>query len=274
MRRSHRSAAVLITIILLYALALSSLALSGCHTAQASLPATVADARHSSPAGSSAKASGEPLLEGTSEPASATGSGANSSRPSKHPARDSEFAVYHNPDYGVSFRYPRNYALVESADSDDPAFLRDQQQLAAAQPGATLVAVVSVPDDAYPNTTFRSGSLQLAVNPAATVEACRALAAASGSDVFAGAGSLSVHGIPFDWRVVRNAPEGGDAVEQVTYSGYSGGRCYEFLIEVTSSQSSDSTARPADVARILRPLEKIVSSLQLHAKAESPSESR
>lgn len=257
MRRSHSSAAIFM--ILLYLLALSSLALSGCHTAQASLPASGAAARLSPQAASPGIASGESSLE----TGSVTGSEASPSRPSRHPTRDSEFALYHNPDYGVSFRYPRNYALVESADSDDPAFLHDQQQLAAAQPGATLVAVVSVPDDAYPNTTFRSASVQFVVNPTATVEACRALAAASGSDVFAGAGSLSVRGIPFDWRVERNASEDADFVEHVAYSGYSGGRCYEFLLEVTSSDSSDSAARPADIARILRPLENIVSSFHL-----------
>ena len=259
MRHPYRSAAILI--LLLYLLALSSLALSGCHTAQASLPGTSpakgAGARVS-PQADSAKPSAEASLEPTP------------SHVSKHPARDSEFTVYHNPDYGVSFRYPRNFALVEGADSDDAAFLRDQQQLAATQPDATLVAVVSVPDDAYPNTSFRSGSLQLVVNPAATVEACRALATASSSDQFAGAGSLSIQGIPFDWRVVRNAPEGGASVEQVAYAGYSSGKCYEFLLEITASGKVEpnSEEKPADFSRILRPLEKIVSSFQVQTKAE------
>ncbi|HYL84989.1 MAG TPA: hypothetical protein VE263_12200 [Candidatus Angelobacter sp.] len=251
MRRSNYSAAFLI--ILLYLLALSGLALTGCHSTQASVREAAAGSRHS-PQAASASPSAAPSSEATPYHAS------------KHPPRDSEFAVYLNPDYGVSFRYPRNYALVEGADSGDPALLRFQQELAAAQPGAVLVATVVVPEDAYPNTSFRSGVLQLAVNPEVTPDACRALTLSADSGLSPTSGSTAIHGIPFDWRLSSSI--GGAYVENVVYAGYSNEACYEFRMEITAFNyvEPDSGVKPADVPKILRGLEKIVASVQVRPR--------
>lgn len=103
-------------------------------------------------------------------PGGATGSAAQASKlrnnlllaqhgttASKHISRDSALAEYHNPDYGISFRYPRNFALMEQsqADSSDSSVAEAQQNLAASQPGSVRVLTVSMPVDSYPNTTFR-----------------------------------------------------------------------------------------------------------------------
>jgi len=247
-RRCH---ATLIPII-----AFSSLAFAGCHTTHASFHpnahSNTAASHPTPPAASSAKPSDAP----SSEPIPP--------HPSKHPPRDSEFTVYHNLDYGVGFRYPRNYALEEGPDSDDPAFVQQQQELTASQPGAILVATVTVPEDAYPNTSFRSGVVQFVVNPAVTPDACRALTLSADSGLSPTSGSTAIHGILFDWRI-SSSTAAGAYVENVAYTGYSGGACYEFLIEITASNyvEPDSEERPADIAKILRPLEKIVSSFQV-----------
>jgi len=248
MRHSNRSAAILI-------IAASCLASSSCHSTHAS----PASSRPAPQAASSAKPSDAP----SSVPAL--------SQPSKHPPRDSEFTVYHNPDYGIAFRYPRNYALEEGpqsdADSDDPAFLQAQQELAAEQPGATLIATVAIPDDAYPNTSFQSGSLQFVINPQVTPDACRAFALSADSGLSPTSGSIAIHGIPFDWRL-SSSDDAGAYVENVVYAGYSSETCYEFRIEITASNyvDPDSAVKPADIPKILRALEKIVSSFQVHSK--------
>src|SRR5580704_6162344 len=99
-------------------------------------------------------------------------------RAAKPAARESALSIYSNPDYGVSFRYPRNFALEESGDlnenaPEDGSGVRTPEQLAQEEPGALLLATVVVPDDAYPNTTFAGGSLQLAVNRYLTAGSCR-----------------------------------------------------------------------------------------------------
>jgi len=147
--------------------------------------------------------------------------------PPKRAPRDSALSTYHNPDYGVSFRYPRNYLLEEGFDSEDPSILNAQQELAARQPGSILVATVTIPPDAYPNTTFRSGTLQLVVNPTVAAEACQAFAAPE--DEYFTSGSRSIQGITFNWR-----ERGSAAMARILnrdYAGFSNGACYESFLE-------------------------------------------
>jgi len=231
---------------------LASVAFAGCHTTHASPHANAAASRPAPPTASSAK------------PSDAASSAPQPSLPFKHPPRDSEFTVYHNPDYGVTFRYPRNYALEEGPDSDDAAFVQQQQELTARQPGTILVATVTIPDDAYPNTSFQSGVVQFVVNPSVTPDACRALTLSADSGLSPTSGSTAIHGILFDWRL-SSSEAAGTYTENVDYAGYSGGACYEFLIEITASNYVEpgSEMKPADIPKILRPLEKIVSSFQV-----------
>lgn len=241
MRLLHHWNAILILAVLL--LGLIGLARSGSHSAHA-FPAS---ARPSPGVASRAKPSAEPS--------------ATSFYSSKHSARDSEFAVYHNPQYAVSFRYPRNYALVEGTDTGDLTLLRYQEELAAGQqPGAVTIATVVIPEDAYPNTSFRSGALQFLILPGMTIDACRISPRSAGNDV---TGTLAIQGIPFDWRLTRE--DGDDTfVESAAYAGFSRGSCYEFVLEIVASSrlAPGSVVKPADLAKILRPLEKIVLSFQ------------
>jgi hypothetical protein len=235
-----------IAIVLLFILALGAIRLAGCHSTRASSTA------------SSAK------------PASASPAPAQPGAASKHPPRDSSvFALYHNPTYGVSFRFPRNYAIEEQLEPDDSSpddssLVRKQQELADAQPGSTLVVSVVVPDDAYPNTTFSEGFLQLAINPGISQPACRAFAAPS--DGHTRTGKTIVDGIPFYWREHDSAGSG-TARTRRDYAGFSGGACYEFFLEVasTANAANDAPSSRPDVMKVLRPLEKIVSSLQIRA---------
>jgi hypothetical protein len=245
--------------ILLFLLALG---LSGCHSTHA----------QPVPAQPSAAAKSQP----SAPPAS------------KHPPRDSEFTVYHNPAYGLSFRYPRTYLLDDELDSEDPSILAAQQQLAARQPGSLLVAIVTIPDDAYPNTTFSSASLHLVLTSAVTADTCQSFAdpaddsnspdAATVSGAPVTFGSASTQSIPFHWRQKVFSSSGATSLHR-DYTGFSRGVCYEFFLELTTTSASasdpssnpDSAMKPADSAKILRQLDKIVSSLQLHpVPAPSP----
>jgi hypothetical protein len=181
----------------------------------------------------------------------------------KHAPRGSAFSVYNNPAYGIFFRYPRNYSLDEALDSEEPAVLEAQRELAAQQPAATLVALVAIPPDAYPNTTFRSGTLQFAVNSSITPEVCQSFAVPlDGTYAF---GSTSIQGVTFNWRQRGFAAMGTGTLER-DYAGYSNGTCYEFLLETVtgSNPELDPGIKDADEAKIMHRLDKIVSSLQIH----------
>ena len=247
MHRSNFSTALLFFV--------SALAFSGCRSS------------HASPSASPSAAS-------LAKPSAGPSSARSFTRPSKHPPRDSQFAVYRNLDYGVSFRYPRNYLLQEpaqdpqqqEADSVGSDYLLTQELIEAEQPGAVLVATIQIPDDAYPNTTFAGGHLQFVVNPHATAESCRALVAPPDSLLPAAAHDLFLQDVRFQWR-----DRGSSTPEIIAagreYAGFSDGSCYEFFLQAVSSSSADSglPAAPADLAKILRPLERSVSSFHLHA---------
>src|SRR5579859_7130715 len=95
-----------------------------------------------------------------------------------HPAtkaapRETFLSSYSNPEEGISFRYPRYYALEEGDLEEHSFFLKRQDDLDIEQPGTRLVATVLIPEDSYPNTTFEHGSLQLFVDDYATPENCK-----------------------------------------------------------------------------------------------------
>jgi hypothetical protein len=224
-----------------FLLILSSLPLSGCHSTHAkSAPAQSSPAKAQPPASSAAK----------------------------HSPRDSAFSVYHNPAYGISFRYPRTYLLDESSDAENSSIAEAQQQLTTDQPGAALVALVSIPPDAYPNTTFVSGTLQFAVNPTLSPDACHSLAVPD--DDASTFGSTSVQAVTFAWRQRAFAALGSGNLDR-DYAAFSSGACYEFFLQVATGSNPDADPRikPADAAKILHQLSKIVSSLQFHTPRPS-----
>lgn len=225
-------------------LILSATWLSACGSTQAHL----APSRRSSPTAKLAGASPAP---------------ASPHSLSKQPPREGTLSVYNNPGYGLTLRYPRNYLLDEELDPDDSPALKTQHDWSAQQPGAILVATLRIPDDAYPNTTFAAGHLQFVVNPAVTAATCRSFVAPPDSGWPGATDQITLGGVPFYWR-----DRGSHSNESVSaardYAGFSSGACYEFTLEVSSSPGADPLIAPADLPRVLRPLEKIVSSLQLH----------
>lgn len=186
-------------------------------------------------------------------------------QPASKPApREAALSVYNNPGYGVSFRYPRNYALEEGEPEEGLPELESQEELEGEQPGAVLLATVVIPEDAYPNTTFLDGSLQFAVNPSMTAESCRDFVISRAGD----SGMTTIQGVLFAWEQEASGTADSEAVER-DYAGYANGACYEFFARVTVGEAanSDGLEKQADAEKIIRHLEKIALSLQMPAKA-------
>jgi hypothetical protein len=212
---------------------------------------------------------------------------------SKSPNRESPFATYNNPGYRLSFRYPRTFSLTEDReDFGDDSSLKSQDQLSAGQPGLLLLASVEIPDDAYPNTTFSSGHLQFAVNPTLSEPACRALAEPASEADFAKAfaepdfqatadepeagenpvnhertGVEDIHARIFHWRQSHILLNHMDYLSR-DYFAYSNNTCYEFFLQVSATVplDPDPVIKPADNPKILRTLEKTVSTFQVRSK--------
>jgi len=184
-------------------------------------------------------------------------------------AREAPLSIYHNPEAGISFRYPRNYSLEEGDVQESSFFLKRQEDLDGEQPGATLIATVQIPEDGYPNTTFEHGSLQLVINEAGTEKTCREarLVDPSGN----GPRTTTIQGIVFRWNERESETAGTEIVERA-YAGYSQSTCYEFLLTVAAEEAPDPDGfrKPADMNKIMKHLEKVVESLQIFTKSARP----
>jgi len=184
-------------------------------------------------------------------------------------AREAPLSIYHNPEAGISFRYPRNYSLEEGDVQESSFFLKRQEDLDGEQPGATLIATVQIPEDGYPNTTFEHGSLQLVINEAGTEKTCREarLVDPSGN----GPRTTTIQGIVFRWNERESETAGTEIVERA-YAGYAQSTCYEFLLTVAAEEAPDPDGfrKPADMNKIMKHLEKVVESLQIFTKSARP----
>ena len=194
-------------------------------------------------------------------------------RAAKPAARESALSMYSNQEYGVSFRYPRNFALEEAGDLIENApgggsGARTPEQLAQEEPGALLLATVVVPDDAYPNTTFSGGSLQLAVNRYLTAGSCRRELLSRLGDSIGRNGVATIQGVEFAWA---DNDEGDASTEffERNYAGFANGTCYQFFLRIGVTTDAGDGARPPDEKKILAHLEKVVSSLQFESKSVS-----
>lgn len=192
-------------------------------------------------------------------------------RPALKTPRESFLSTYSNPEEGISFRYPRYYALEEGDVEEHSYFLTRQEELDVEQPGARLVATLLIPEDGYPNTTFEHGSLQLLAQDAGTPENCRELS--KNEDATALPRSLTLHDEIFRGTELKYET-GGIQVFVRDYVGFSGGTCYEFhlVVAVRAQVDPNGTDKPADEPRIMRQLEKIVGSVQFLEQREAPGE--
>jgi hypothetical protein len=179
---------------------------------------------------------------------------------------DGAFSVYKNPEHGLSFSYPRNYELEESA-LEDSASGEQQEEL---DTGVKLLATVLIPDDTYPNTNFAHASLQVLVNESVNEQGCRELIA-TGDATHAASAMLTAQRVLF-WHRTGTWRSGQTETVEREYAGFFDSRCYAFHTEVELrdlTNQEGARERQADREKILAQLEKIVASVRLQAPTSS-----
>jgi hypothetical protein len=187
--------------------------------------------------------------------------------------REASLSTYSNPEQGISFWYPRYYALEEGELEEHSFFLKRQEDLDLEQPGATMVVTVLIPEDGYPNTTFEHGSLQLLVNDSATPQVCKELPGSGDSTAASALNNMPLQGVLLrgtQWQYET----AGTHVTERDYMGFANGQCYEFRLVVAAEIATEpgGVTKPADEMRILRQLEKIVGSVQFQERRPAPAE--
>ena len=175
-------------------------------------------------------------------------------------------SVYTNSTYGLVLHFPRSYALQDDPEADLPEFARTQLQFDSEQPGAVLLATLQIPDDAFPNSPFIGGFLQLVVNPGLTPRSCSHVLDPASQVPSGRTGSTKIQGIAFEWKE-RTFSYADTEFRERTYVGSANGECYEFFGEVsaTASETYSVASSLAETEKTLRHLDNVILSSEFSA---------
>ena len=183
--------------------------------------------------------------------------------PRKCPAN----VTYNDANSGVSFLYPRKFALT----SGDKA----QPQLAAigdvpmnfAEPGGVAVSTVALPSGAYPGTDFESAFFNVNVNRSVSEQECAQ---------FAFVDTRNADGEPVDTEKVKigsahmemTSSFSASAVKQAEtqyYHSYENGACYEYVLGLgTEGFATEGGIEHVNRDEVFAKLEKILATVKIN----------
>jgi len=176
--------------------------------------------------------------------------------------------AYVNRQYGVTFNFPRQYSLK----SGDQAQLSwgdlGPFQMDFVHPGGTTLAAVELPATSYPGTDFKSGFVNLSVNPGLTQEACTQFAFPEGNaaaDPGAGEQTGKVKIGDNEFSEVENSTAAElKQTDARYYHTFSNGACYEFALGIgTEAGGTTEKATAVDREQVFGKLEKILASVKI-----------
>lgn len=180
---------------------------------------------------------------------------------------------YVNREYGLSFTFPRNYQLKTQLEANT----RNEMPVASAtnpsvpmnfvQPGGLALTVVELPGNSYPGTDFKSGFVNVSVNPGMTAEACtqfRFPEENTGSDASSQVKAIRTKIGAVEYHEVEN---GGSAMASPAdakyYHVFGNGACYEFALGIgTASDGNAEEITPVDRKEVFSRLEKILATVK------------
>jgi len=109
---------------------------------------------------------------------------------------------YTDQTYGLTFEYPRRYALETGSAATD-LLASSAIPMNFVQPGGVALAAVELPETGFTNTDFSSAFFNVSVNKSLTANQCTEFAVPPGSVRLSGTPSRRIHGPPH--RPVRDA---------------------------------------------------------------------
>jgi len=165
-------------------------------------------------------------------------------------------ATYVNSAYGVSFSFPRKYSLQSgdklSAGPLPTSFLK---------PRAVQVAAVDMPDDLYPETDFSSALLNVSVNQNMTSDECmQFVVSKDAGEVKPTIAKLGAN----QYSVFEQINGEGDKKSDLKYFHlFKNNACYEFALDVDTTQKPDSDLAQVDRGKVFQQLEKILTTARI-----------
>ena len=233
------------------------LAMSAC-SKQSSNPAV---------AGASNAASTSATLAAAATPATAPIAAALPAPAKQTPKKRPANVTYSDPNSGVSFLYPRKFALT-SGDKALPQLAGvGDVPMNFVQPGGVAVATVALPDRAYPGTDFASAFFNVNVNRSVSEQECAHFA-------FVDTGTPD--GEPVDAEKVKiglsememtsNFSASATAqAETQYYHSYENGACYEYVLGLgTEGFATEGSIEHVNRDEVFAKLEKILATVKIN----------
>ncbi len=182
---------------------------------------------------------------------------------------------------GVSFQYPRKYAL-KTGESANELVSEASVPMNFAQPGGVAVAAVAIPEGAYPKSDLVAAWFDVSVNKSLTAEQCGEFS--GGTSVPAPA--TTVDGATTAAATTPAAPTPkpdsklmiGDmelqSLETLAsvgtgkeaskyYHVFENGACYELALKVATTGESDEGGKPVNREEVFKRLEKILATVKI-----------
>lgn len=187
--------------------------------------------------------------------------------------------AYSDPANGVSFRYPRKYALKTPDPAKPDAATLPAFDMNFVQPGGVEVASVELPKGAYPGTDLAFASFNVSVNKAISAEQCgqfTLLQLASSDELSVQPAKVKFAGQQLEEMEAISGPDGKQA-DAKYYHLFENGACYEFALGLSTQSDSDEDGRmPVDREEVFRRLERILATVKIStpeapAVAEAPA---
>src|SRR5258708_462286 len=231
----------------------------------------------------------------------------NKSAPKKVVHKRPATVNYMDKTYGVSFEYPRRYA-IETGDAAKELLVSSPVPMNFVQPGGEALAAVELPETGFANTDFSSAFFNVAVKRPLTAEQCGQFAVPqpkivaakeantpattdqTASAQAAPVQSASTEANTSSTPAAAPEPQGsklmlGDmelrGTEAVAGEGtrqsdskyfhvFQNGACYEFAMNVTTNASDEGVSKHVDRERVFSRLEKILSTVKINQVVTAP----
>ena len=179
--------------------------------------------------------------------------------------------TYSDKTYGVSFQYPRKYAL-ETGDAANELIASGLVPMDFTQPGGKALAAVSLPATSFPGTDFESGLFNVSVNKNISAEDCGKFSvppsdpkapANSGTQANAASSKLMLGELELE-STEAVAAEGSKESDAKYFHVFQNGACYEFALKVgTMASGADTGTKHVDHDKVFSRLEKILATMKI-----------
>jgi len=202
---------------------------------------------------------------------------------------------YADKNYGVSFEYPRRYA-IETGDAATSLLASNPLAMNFVQPGGVALAAVELPETGFTNTDFSSAFFNVSVHKSLTADQCTEFAVPQPKVATPASSTESASTTAATPAAIQAATETssdvqsassskltlGDlelrATEAVTGEGtrqsdskyfhvFQNGACYEFALNVTTVASEDGVMKHVDRDKVFDRLEKILATVKINPVA-------